>query len=475
MSTRRSTLLGCLLLPLLAGSCVVPPADSRIAEAGGAPGAWTATREAGKGIDTRWVDRFGDRNLRRLVGEAYESNRDLRAAAARVERAAAVASGAGAAAKPQVTAALDAGRRKQNFIGLPIGGAGAGGVLSSISESYGATLNVSWEPDLWGRIRAGEQAALADLEGQGWSYRAARASLAAQVVRSWLLLAETNEQIRLAEEALRVRGDTADLVRGRFEAAVGDGSGSASQLRLAETDVATARATLDQRRGERDQAQRQLEILLGRYPSAAVSGAARLPKVPAVPPAGLPSELLLRRPDILAAERRLAAAGKREDEARLAFYPSFPLTASGGTTTSALRSIFDSDFGVWSIAGQAVQPIFTGGQLSSQLEARTAEEKEALADLQQTVLRGFGEVETALAAERYLAAREDAIAEALELARDGAESAEFDFSVGAGDVLTLLASQNRRIDLASQQLTLRRLRLDNRVNLHLALGGDYKL
>ncbi len=463
------------IVPLLLASCVVTPPGSRMNEAGAAPGAWTATRQASSGIDTEWVDRFGDRRLGQLVGEAYESNRDLRAAAARVERAAAVARGAGAAAKPQVNAALDASRRKQNFIGLPIGGAPAGAVLSSIAESYGASLNVSWEPDLWGRIRAGEQAAVAELEGQGWSYRAARASLAAQVVRSWLLLAESNEQIRLAGEALQVRQDTADLVRGRFESAVGDGSGSASQLRLAETDVATARAALEQRRGDRDQARRQLEILLGRYPSAALSGAAELPGVPAVPPAGLPSELLLRRPDLLAAERRLAAAGKREDEARLAFYPSFPLTASGGTTTSALRSILDSDFGVWSIAGRAAQPIFTGGQLNSQLDARSAEEQEALANLQQTVLNGFGEVETALAAEQYLAAREKAIGEALELARDGAESAERDFSLGTGDVLTLLASQNRRIDLATQQITLRRLRLDNRVNLHLALGGDYKI
>jgi len=457
---------------LLAGCTVMPP-DSRMGEAGDAPGRWTATREARAGIDDRWVDRFGSRGLGRLVEEAYGSNRDLRAAAARVERSAALARGAGAAARPQVNAALDASRRKQNFIGLPIGG--GGGVLSSISESYGASLNVSWEPDLWGKIRAGEQAALADLQAQGWSYHAARASLAAQVVRAWLLLAESNEQIRLAREALKVRNDTADLVRGRFELAVGEAAGSASQLRLAETDVATAEAALAQREGERDQAQRQLEVLLGRYPSAELAGSADLPGVPPVPPSGLPSELLLRRPDILVAERRLAAAGRRVDEARLAFYPSFPLTASAGSTTSELRSIFDSDFGVWSIAGRVAQPILTGGQLSSQLEARGAEEKEAVASLQQTVLGAFGEVETALAAERFLAEREASISEALEFARDGASSAERDFSIGAGDVLTLLAAQNRRIDLASQQLTLRRLRLDNRVNLHLALGGDYRL
>jgi len=465
-----------VIVGLALGGCTVLPPASRIDEAGAAPGAWTATREARAGIDDKWVDRLGDRDLVGLVGEAYAANPDLRAAAARVERAAAVARGAGAAARPQLNAALSGSRDKRNFIGFPFGGpgGGGGGVLSNINNTVGASLNLSWEVDLWGRIRAGERAALADLEAQGRNYLAARASLAAQVVRAWLALAESNEQIELAREAVKVRRDTAELIRGRFELAGGEGGATASDLRLAETDIESAEAVLSQREGERDQAQRQLEILLGRYPAAEVAGSARLPGVPARPPAGLPSELLLRRPDILAAERQLAAAGQRVEEAERAFYPSFTLTGSGGSSTEALRDIFDSQFGVWSIAGQVTQPILSGGQLQSQLDARSAEEREALAQLQQTVLQGFGEVETALAAERFLAEREESIGKALELARDGASAAERDFSLGTGDVLTLLASQNRRIDLASQLSTLRRLRLDNRVNLHLALGGDYR-
>jgi len=450
--------------------CTALPPDSRVGEGGSAPGAWTATKAGKAGIDDQWVDRFGSRALSGLVAEAYASNRNLQAAASRVERASAVARGAGAAARPQLNAAAQGSRDKRNFIGFPGGGSG-----SSISNSYGASLNLQWEIDLWGKLRAGEEASLADLQAEGYTYRGARASLAAQVVRGWLLLAEANEQIALAENALQVRKDTAELIRSRFELAAEDAGATASQLRLAETDVATAEATLAQRKGDRDQAQRQLEILLGRYPSAKIVGSAKLPKVPKAPPAGLPSELLMRRPDILSAERRLAAAGRREDEARLAFYPSFSLTGSGGTSTEQLSNIFDSSFGVWSIIGQASQPILNGGALRSQRDARTAEEGEALANLQQTVLQGFGEVETALAADRFLAERERATGEALRIAVDGAESSAVDFGLGTGDVLTLLASQNRQIELATQQLILRRLRLDNRVNLHLALGGDYKI
>ena len=470
----RRNLISWLVLSLPLAGCALVSPGSRMAEAGAVPGSWAATKQARAGIDDRWVGKLGGSGLGRLVAEAQEANPDLRAAAARVERAAALAKGAGAAARPQLSGGFQAGRNKQNFIGLPIGG--GGGVLSSISSNFGTSLNLSWEIDLWGKVRAGEQAALADLEAQGQNFRAARSSLAAQVAKAWLALAEANEQIALAEEALKVRKDSAELVRGRFENSGADeGGASAAQLRLAETDVAAAEATVAQRRGDADLAKRQLEILLGRYPGADVSGAAKLPKVPSFPPAGLPSELLLRRPDLLAAERRLAAAGKRTKEAKLAFFPSFPLTGSVGTASGELSSVLDSQLGVWSIAGRAAQPILSGGTLSSQVEARTAEEKEALATLQQTVLQAFGEVETALAADRFLAERETSTAAALDMAIDGAKSAEEEFANGAGDVLTLLQAQSRRIELASQQASLRRLRLDNRVNLHLALGGDYRL
>ena len=456
-------------LAVLCAGCAVTSPSSRMAEAGDAPVRWSATPMAGKGIDAQWVNRFGGRDLQALVKEAYEANHDLKAAAARVERAEVLAKASGAAAKPQVNAALNGSRDKRNFIGFPFGG----GVASSINNSYGAQLSLSWELDLWGRIRAGQRAALADLESQGQQYRAARASLAAQVVRAWLVVAELNGQIELAKLALQSRMDTAESVRGRFERAVGGMQATASQVRLAQTDVETARANLAARHGERDQAMRQLEVLLGRYPAAKIVGTSKLPSLKKMPPAGLPSELLLRRPDILAAERQLAASGSRRKEAKLAFYPSFSLTGSGGRSTEQLGDISNSDFGVWSIAGQLAQPILSGGQLSANLKARSAEEKEALANLQKVVLQGFSEVETALAAEQFLAMRVAAIEEGAELARDAEASARQEFARGTTDVLTLLQATSRRIELDSQALTLRRLRLDNRINLHLALGGDY--
>jgi len=346
--------------------------------------------------------------------------------------------------------------------------------LSSIYSSYGSVLNVSWEPDIWGKVRAGERAALADLEAQGWTYRGARASLAAEVARAWLALAEANEQVTLANKVIEVRRNTEQTIGDRFARALAEEGGSAAELRLAQADLATAEANLAQREGERDSAIRRLEVLLGRYPSGTATGSATLPKVPGRPPAGLPSELLLRRPDILAAERAFAASGQRVKEARLAFYPSFSLTGSLGTSTNQLKSVLDSDFGVWSMAGQIAQPILAGGTLKSQLEERKAADREAVATLQGVVLKGFGEVEQALAADAYLAAQETATTRAVERATEASQAALDDYAGGTGDVLTLLSAQSRAVLLSSQQLSLRRLRLDNRVNLHLALGGDYK-
>jgi multidrug efflux system outer membrane protein len=243
---------------------------------------------------------------------------------------------------------------------------------------------------------------------------------------------------------------------------------------LAQSEIANNEALLAQRTGEREQAIRQLEVLMGSYPKGAVQSAERLPAVPPMPPAGLPSELLLRRPDILQAERRFASSGSLLKQARLAFYPSFAITARGGTTTDSLRKIFNSDFGVWSLAGSLSQPIWAGGALRSEYAKMKSDDRSNLAKLQSTVLKAFGEVEQTLVAERFLAQREAAIAKAVKTAIEAADAAASEYSGGTGDALTLITAQSKRIALLSQKVSLRRLRLDNRITLHLALGGDYR-
>lgn len=460
--------LGCAAV--LSG-CAVNTPDSRLgAVEDMAPGRWAATREARAGVDRDWVARFGDSRLKKLVHEGLANNYDLQAAAQRVNRAASVARISGAAGRPQASGSVDGRRQKQRFVGFPFGNGGG-----LVSEAYGASVDVSWEVDLWGRIRAGQAADLAEWQAQGYELKAAQTSLAAQIAKAWFALGAANEQIGLAREALGIREGTAEVIRDRFERALQQEGGTASQLRLAQVDVATAKATLAQWEGEREAALRQIELLVGRYPDGTDLSRSGLPDLPGYPPAGLPSELLLRRPDILAAERRFAAAGKRIREAELAVFPSLSLNGSLGTATDTLKSVLDSDLGVWSYGGAVTQPILTGGRLRAEQEARRDGEREALARLQQTVLGAFGEVEQALVAERYLAKREAAAREAVRLAKEAAEAAQEDFADGNEDALTLFLAQSRQIESATQLVTLRRLRLDNRINLHLALGGDFKL
>ncbi len=457
---------------VLLGCAAVSP-GSRIGGVG-APGVWAATREARAGIDRYWVRKIGGAELGGLVENAVGYNQDLRAAAARVERAAAEAKIAGAERLPSLGIGLNGRRSKQNFIGFPLGN-GGGGVPSVISNQFGVSLNAAWEVDVWGRARAGQEAAIADAEARAYEYRAAQVSLAGQVTKAWLALGEANIQVALAEEGLAARRSLAAAVRERFERAIFDDGGSAAQVRLTEAEAANGAAILAQRKQERERTLRQLELLMGRYPSGKLAVSASLPPFPGSTPAGLPSELLLRRPDVLAAERELAASGRRVTERKLARFPSLSLTGSAGTTTESIRDLLKSDFGVWGIGGSLTQPIFEGGRITGQIERAQAVEREETAQLRKTVLDAFGEVEQALAAAVYLAERERAAERAAELAREAAVRASEEFSGGTGDVLTLIEAKTQQIETASQHAAIRRLRLENRVDLHLALGGDFTL
>ena len=471
-STAKNVLLSLgMLFSLSACGSIVP--KSRLPEIDlDVPGTWAAGKEARAGVDEQWIHRFHDSRLEALVAEALENNRDLRAAAARVERARGQTRLAGVSANPTADLKFTPKRAKQNFIGFPIGG-GGGGVPSSMFNTFDLSLAVNWELDLWGRIRAGKSAAYAKGEAAEAEARAARASIAASVARAWFALSEAQLQLQLARETQSAYQTTAKAVRERFKTG-DDTQGAASQLRLADSDVANTRASVAEREQQLEAAKRQLEVLLGRYPSGTITSSARLPSPGSTPPAGLPSELLQRRPDILAAERTFAASGRSLSEARRAVFPRLSLTGSGGTNTNSLSELLNSDFGVWQIAANAIQPVLAGGQIRAEADIRRADEKEALATLQQTVLDAFSEVESALANERHLTARERSLSEAVKLAEEADQSARADYAQGLGDLLTVLTAQTRLLQARAQRITVQRLRLENRVNLHLALGGDYQ-
>ena len=288
-------------------------------------------------------------------------------------------------------------------------------------------------------------------------------------------MAEAAEQMTLATEALQATRDTEAALSDRFRSGQSGEQGSlGAQLRLARADVAAGEAALSQRREAGGPAARALQLLIGRYPSGKGEGAPSLPTLANPPPAGLPSELLQRRPDILAAERRFAAQGMRIKEARRAVFPRLTLTGSTGRSTDTLENLLNSNFGVWSLGAGIVQTIFTGGKVTAEIAKRSAEETEAAASLQKTVLAAFAEVENALEAEMRLRERGSALTESVRLAVEADVEARANYKQGLGDLLTVLATQNRVVQAKSQLATLKRAQADNRVALHLALGGGFR-
>ncbi len=419
--------------------------------------------------EARWWIDFRDSALDALIEEALAENYDLKAAGARVEAAEATAKLAGADGLPNASLNLSASRRRQNLIGIPIPGAGE--VISTRSTSYGVSLDTSWEPDLWGRVRSAKSASLADLQATQADLAALRLSIAGQAAKAWFALVESRLQLDLAVRTVESYRLSADQVRERYE----QGVRTSLDLRLAMSNLHAAEATLEARRQGHDAAKRALEILLGRYPSASLEDSTELPGVSGEVPAELPSALLIRRPDLFAAERRYAAAEKRVSEARRAFFPRLSLTGSGGTLSRDLADLVDGDFGVWSIAAGLTQPIFQGGRLRANLALSSALADQALAAYAQALLAAFSEVESALFAEGSLAAREAALKLATEQSEAARALAEDQYEAGIVDYITVLETQRRALTSRSQLIAVARQRLDARVNLHLALGGGFDL
>jgi len=418
------------------------------------PAAWAEKGGMDGPIGNDWLAAFNDPRLDALVREALAYNVDLQVAASRVERAAASVKAAGATLYPQVSV-------------LARGGGAMSGDQSGL-EGVGIVAN--WELDVWGRVRAGraqtqEQYGATELDRQY-----ARQSLAALVAKSWFLATEARLQKAVADEMSAAAARSVALALHRQRIGAGD-----------EYDVAVARASLATYRDAArnlEQAYRQslraLEALAGRYPAAALEVPAELAAFPGPVPVGMPSELLERRPDVVAAERRLAAAFYGTEQAKAARWPTISLTASVSSISSELFVLKDRDNPVWSAGASVLAPLFLGGQLQAQVEARTADQKVALSEYGRVGSRAFGEVESALSAGFALEEREAILRDAAADNARALEIANTRYRVGSGD---LRAVQQQALALSAARAALLRVqaeRLVQRVNLHLALGGSFE-
>ncbi len=484
-----------LLLPLvLLTGCAVGPDYVRPESAAAVPDTWAqraASRQtmpmfaAGPSLAEalpddaaggrwQWWQEFGDETLNTLVTDALTHNHDLTAAAARVLEARALHGGSQSALWPTIEIG-GTGVRNKSSEELVFGPT----ALYSNLFDFGATGR--YEADLWGRLSRGKEAALATLLASEQDRRAVAQSLIAEVVRTWLTIRELHLQVMLTERTVGNFQHNLTTVRERYQR----GLVSPLDVHLASQNLAAAQAADPVFRQQLSEAKRRLEILVGRYPAGAIQAsdldnadgfldAEIMPAPLAAVPAGLPSELLDRRPDLQAAEQRLHSAVARIGEAKGALYPRLSLTASAGTKSREFADLFTSPTDVWSLAGNLVMPLINRGATAAQIKAAEARAQQATASYRKAVLTAFGEVENALDQDIYQAQQETHLTDSAEYARRSVDLAQDRYRRGLDNLLVTLESQRRLFNAESQLLTTQRVRRTARVNLIVALGGPWE-
>lgn len=449
-----------LLLFLLAG-CELPglrdPQQLDIVQ----PEHWRALTDHREPAALHWLDSFGDSNLTALIKQGLTDNFDLKSAAARVTAARELAVIAGSSRVPQLffSPGYQRGRDTAN---------GERGQFSAL-------FNLNWELDVWGRIQAGQQAATDEALAIASDYEAAQLSLAARIGQLYFEWREAKMQAEVAAQSVHDRGVIVDLVRGRFNKGLTRGL----DLRLALTDLANAEAQAAQTQNAVQNLHKLLTSLLGLYPGENVSllpplsatPPSSLPQPPSLLAAGLPAELLTRRPDIKAAFQRLAAADQRLAGSEKALLPRITLTAAGGSVGAALADIIDPRAAAWNLAAGLVQPLFTGDRLQADVRLKQANVEEAYQQYQSVALNAFREVEQALAADAFLREQEQALDEAVRQTEASRKLAVYSYQQGLIEILTLLDSYRSTLSAQSAHLAVQRQLLNNRISLYLALGG----
>ena len=454
-----------VLLLALVSACATQPDYQRPAVE--LPAQWkeSAPRFA---EDGRWWRIYEDPQLDATVEESLQKNADLVIAAARVDEARALVQDAESGFYPQVDARGSALRQQSSqktatfFPGIP-----------TRFNDYRATLNVSYELDLFGRIRSGARAARAELQASEAAQDTVRLALTAQVAKAYFTLRALDEQVALTRDTVKLQEEALVLQKKRFDAGVL----SEFEYRQLEAETASIRAQLPPLERDRETQEAALLVLLGRTPQQVfedrVARRESLDDQPTAPvlPSGMPSELLLRRGDLVEAERRLAAADARIAVARAQMFPSISLTAALGSESSQLSNLFTGPAGIWSLGLGLAQPIFAGGRLQAQTAAAEARERAALAQYQKAIQNAFSETRAALAnqtrsRESYEAqsTRAKALTETLRLAR-------LRYNNGIASQLDVIDAERGLLAARSARIEALRAHRSAIADLFRALGG----
>ena len=412
--------------------------------------------------DEKWWTVFQDQQLQALIREALSNNYDLRIAAIRVLEAQAALGITRADQFPNLYAGVSASNER--FAQTRI-------TPEFETSPIQVNLSLAWELDFWGKYRRATEAARADVLATEWGGKAVASSLVSNVASAYFQLLELDLEMEISKRTLDSRKESLRLVEIR---ATG-GNTSLMDVRQSEQLVYTAAAAIPDLERRIEQQENFISILLGRNPAPVVRGTPLVSNViPPSVPAGLPSQLLERRPDIHSAEEQLVAANARIGVAKAAYFPQITLTAVGGYQSQALTNLFTGPAGLWNFGGQLLQPIFTAGKIRSNVRLTEAQEQEALLVYQQTIQQAFREVSDSLIAYRKnqeFRAQEELLTRSAE---DATRLADSRYRGGVTSYLEVLDSDTRYFDA---QIGLAQAQLDERlamVQVYNALGGGWQ-
>ncbi|PZU46072.1 MAG: RND transporter [Sphingomonas sp.] len=411
-----------------------------------------------------WREFFRDAELQRLIEQALANNRDIRIAAARLAEARAAWRIEGASLYPQLDA-VGTGSRGETLFNLP----GSGATPVDVRQ-VSAQLSASWEIDFWGRLRSLREAARWQYLATEEARRAVATDLVAQVANGYLLERHYEERAALARRSIETREEALRMLRRRYEV----GSGSKLDMTQAQVLLAQAQTTLQGLEQERAVNRNALALILG-GPIEIAPGTLSLTEVPqdVLLPAGLPSDLLTSRPDIVAAEHQLRAADANIGAARAAFFPSISLTGAYGTMSDELGGLFSAGSEAWSFTPTIRLPLFNAGRLKGNLDVMRARRERVIAEYELTVQSAFRDVSDALVQRRQLQLQIRTTGELLKAQQERARLAQLRFDYGRSAYLEVLDAQRDLFDAEQAMVQLRRAELASIVALYSALGGSF--
>jgi len=448
------------IIALLVTSCVTKSPEKRVdqavEEAVETPGKWTINNVENKDVPSQWLESFNDPVLLKLIEEGKTNNSDLQVAAGNMDKAWLLAKQSGSALKPAADLSFSRARS---------GSADSGSSNSSIAVS----LQVSWEVDVWGRLRAGVRAAEASAQAAQADYIFAKHSVGANIAKTYFKVIEAKLQAEIARNNLEILKKTMRITQAKYD----NGRASGQDIALNRANLAVGQEQLITIEGSQRDAIRALEVLLGRYPNATTEIPHEFPKLPPPPPAGIPSEILERRPDIVSAERQIALAFNATDQTKAASLPRFALTSSVNGASSSLTDILNPSNLAWQLGANLMAPLLDGGKRKIDIKIATIEQEQAIANYVKKALAAFSEVENDLDQGRVLANRETALSEVQAQSNKAYRIAQLRYKEGESGLLDTLQIQQQLIAAESNLLSVKRLQLEQRINLYLSLGGAW--